>query len=70
MLIRSSITIFMMLMFFPSQAYAYLDPGAGSMILQIILGGIAGLAVFGRLFWKKLKSGLFTKDKNPAEPNT
>jgi hypothetical protein len=25
---------------------AYLDPGTGSMILQALLGGIAGLAVY------------------------
>ena len=29
-------------------AHAYLDPGTGSMILQVLLGGIAGAAVAGR----------------------
>lgn len=37
-------------------AHAYLDPAAGSMILQILLGGIAGLAVFLKLFWRKIVS--------------
>jgi hypothetical protein len=31
-------------------AYAYLDPGTGSMILQVLLGGAAGLALAGRLY--------------------
>ena len=35
-------------------AYAYLDPGTGSMIVQIILGGVAGLAVAGKLFWSQI----------------
>jgi len=35
-------------------AYAYLDPGTGSMILQVLLGGVAGLALVGRLYWHKL----------------
>lgn len=35
-------------------AYAYLDPGTGSMMLQIILGGIAGLLVAGKLFWCRI----------------
>ncbi|KAB2968203.1 MAG: hypothetical protein F9K18_03205 [Thermoanaerobaculia bacterium] len=35
-------------------AHAYLDPAAGSMILQVLLGGIAGLALFFRLFWRKV----------------
>ena len=34
-------------------AYAYLDPGTGSMILQILLGGAAGVAFAGRLYWRR-----------------
>ncbi len=39
-----------------SQAQAYLDPGTGSMILQVILGGFAGLALAGRLYWHRFRS--------------
>jgi len=35
-------------------AYAYLDPGTGSMILQLLLGGVAGLALAGKLYWHRL----------------
>ena len=34
-------------------AHAYLDPGAGSMILQVLLGGIAGAVVVFRLYWRR-----------------
>ncbi len=34
-------------------AYAYIDPGSGSMMLQLLLGGVAGLAVIGRLHWRR-----------------
>jgi hypothetical protein len=37
-------------------AYAYLDPGTGSMILQGLIGGIAGGMFALRLYWGKLKS--------------
>ena len=37
-------------------AYAYLDPGTGSMIIQILLGGIAGAAVMLKLYWHKVKA--------------
>lgn len=37
-------------------AHAYLDPGTGSMILQLALGGIAGMAVVLKLYWHKLKA--------------
>lgn len=39
-----------------SPAWAYLDPGTGSMILQVLLGGVAGAMVVGRLYWTKVKS--------------
>ena len=45
-------------------AYAYLDPGTGSMILQVLLGGVAGLALAGKLCWHKLLS-LFWFVKDP-----
>ncbi len=33
---------------------AYLDPGSGSMILQILAGGVAAVAVTARLYWGRL----------------
>ena len=39
-------------------AFAYLDPGTGSLFLQLLLGGIAGLAVIGKLYWRRLLSFL------------
>jgi hypothetical protein len=39
-----------------SNAYAYLDPGTGSMILQVLLGGVAGVMLAGKLYWQKFLS--------------
>ena len=41
-------------------AYAYLDPGTGSILLQGLLAGFAGLAVVGRLYWSRIK-GFFAQ---------
>ena len=43
------------LLFFISggPAYAYLDPGSGSYILQLLLGGVAGIAVLFKLYWNQ-----------------
>ena len=38
-----------------TNAYAYLDPGTGSSILQIILAFFAGIGAFLSLYWNKLK---------------
>jgi hypothetical protein len=45
-----------LLLFSTQDAYAYLDPGTGSMILQGLIGGIAGGMFAIRLYWGKLKS--------------
>jgi hypothetical protein len=39
-----------------SSAHAYLDPGTGSIILQVLLGGIAGIALAIKLYWHKFLS--------------
>jgi hypothetical protein len=33
---------------------AYLDAGSGSMLLQIILGGVAAAGVTAKLTWRRL----------------
>jgi hypothetical protein len=49
-----------------STAHAYLDPGTGSMILQLLLGGVAGLLLAGKLYWQKLVTALGFK-REPAK---
>jgi hypothetical protein len=36
-------------------AFAYLDPGSGSMLLQVVLGGLAAVGVAAKLYWHRLK---------------
>ena len=49
---------------FSNPAHAYLDPGTGSMILQLLLGGVAGLLIIAKLYWHRFKD-LFAKRKQP-----
>ena len=49
------------------QAHAYLDPGAGSMLLQILLGGLAGLGVLGKLYWHRIRKLLGARDAEHRE---
>lgn len=43
---------------------AYLDPGTGSMLLQAIVGGSAGIMVLVRHFWRTVRV-----QRKPLEPN-
>lgn len=48
-------------------AYAYLDGGTGSMLLQLLLGGFVGLFAVIKLYWYRIKSFFTGK---PIEPLT
>jgi hypothetical protein len=42
------------------EADIYIDPGSGSVILQVILAALLGIGVVFKMFWGKIKS-LFSK---------
>lgn len=41
---------------------AYLDAGSGSMILAALAGGVAGIAVVFKTYWRRIVS-VFSKSK-------
>ena len=45
-----------------TNAYAYIDPGTGTIIIQAIIGALAAGAVTIKIYWYKLKA-FFTKKK-------
>ena len=51
---------------------AYLDPGTGSMLVQLLVGGVAAAGVFARLYWGRLLRLLRIRKDEPelreAEP--
>ena len=54
----------------PRNAHAYLDPGSGSMVMQLLLAGFAGVAVGLKTFWRKLWSRFRrAKPEPPAHPS-
>lgn len=47
-------------------AFAYIDPGTGSMILQGIIGGVAGGLFIMRTYWAKVVA-FFSGSRKAAE---
>ena len=39
-------------------AFAYIDPGTGSVIIQMIIGGLVGTGIAVKVFWYRIKSAL------------
>jgi hypothetical protein len=52
---KSSIILLVLALALSGNAWAYLDPGSGSMLLQVILGGVAAIGVAAKLYWHRLK---------------
>ena len=59
--------IVVMMVLATEPAFAYLDPGTGSMLLQVILGGVAAVAVAVKLFWYKIRAVVGLGKKSSAE---
>ena len=56
----------LILFFLNTKAFAYIDPGAGGLIIQAIIGGIAAISLFFKKIKLKIKSlliKLFKKRK-------
>ena len=54
----------------PSDAHAYLDPGSGSAVLQILLAGVAGASVAIKFYWRRIISYFRKSSAGPgSEPH-
>ena len=45
----------------------YLDPGSSSILIQVLLGGIVGLAAIVKLYWNKIRGVLSWSRKSPRD---
>ena len=45
-------------------AYAYLDPGTGSVVIQAIIGALVGVGITLKIYWFKIKEKLFLRNND------
>ena len=38
-----------------SNAFAYIDPGSGSMIVQMLIGTLVGAGIALKIYWQKIR---------------
>lgn len=68
---KSQVLIFnvlLVLLIWSPDAHAYLDPGSGSFLLQILIASLLGVTFAIKTFWRNIKSFVsrsFSKDKQP-----
>ena len=42
----------------PATAFAYIDPGTGSFVIQGIIAAVVGAGVVVKMFWHRIKAAL------------
>jgi len=47
--------------FLVSDAYAYLDPASGSLVIQLIIGALVGVGITVKVYWYKIKGKIFSR---------
>lgn len=62
---RPTATIVLLIALTPAPAMAYLDPGTGSFILQMLIAGALGAMLYIRLAWDRTRS-FFTRLFRPG----
>jgi hypothetical protein len=46
---------------------AYLDPGSGSFLIQLLIGGLVGGAVAVRAYWSRIRAFLNKGSETPVD---
>ena len=62
--------VVVLLLLTPSRAHAYLDPGTGSYIFQLLLAALVGALFAIRIYWGRIKSffqKLFSKENSEPQ---
>tara|TARA_Y100000591_G_C21280499_1_gene427047 strand:+ start:170 stop:373 length:204 start_codon:yes stop_codon:yes gene_type:complete len=57
-MILKQIILIIIVSLYSFNAYAYIDPGTGSVLLQALLGAVAAIGAYITLYWRKFKNFL------------
>ncbi len=62
----SVFVLFLKFLFAPS-AHAYLDPGSGSFIIQMVVAGLMGFILMVKIYWGRIRTfftNIFSRGEN------
>ncbi len=51
---KGVLVLSLLILLMPSQAHAYLDPGTGSYVVQLLVGGLLGGLFALGMFWRRV----------------
>jgi len=59
----------LLVLFLPSRAMAYLDPGSGSIMLQALIASVTAAGATVAFYWRSLKDAVTGRRHRRSEPN-
>jgi quinol-cytochrome oxidoreductase complex cytochrome b subunit len=60
---RYAVFFILAVLLMPQKVYGYIDPGTGSMVIQVVVAIVLGAGVALRIFWSRI-TGLFFRKKH------
>lgn len=55
-LANSAVLAGLLILIHTHEAHAYIDPGTGSYVLQVIIGGLVGALFVVKVYWRRIKA--------------
>ena len=65
-LIHSSVFALLLLTASTHTVHAYVDPGTGSYVIQLVIAALAGIAFAIKIYWGRIK-GLFSRSSSEEQ---
>jgi hypothetical protein len=50
--------VFLCFLLFPRRAYAYMDMGTGSYVIQVLIASFVGVALAVKIYWRKITGAI------------
>ena len=65
---RRLVFISLLICMINTSAYAYIDPGLGSILIQATIGAIAAVSLTIKIYWQKIKDFFIKRKKKDFDP--
>lgn len=65
-LYRVGFVLVVLALVFPRDAYAYLDPGTGSLVIQTVIAAVAAAAYAVRSYWGRIRTLFVCKSRDSS----
>lgn len=67
MRLRPLVILLLLPLLWPADAHAYLDPGSGSFVFQILISALLGAAVVLKTSWRRIRDFFTRKGRRDGD---